>query len=210
VAGHVTGPQRLLRALAAGRLRRFAHLSTAYVCGRRSGTILESEGDVDQAFHNTYERVKLRGEAALRRAGARVGVDVRVFRPSIVGGAAPATAGGTFHLVVRDAPTQAELLTTLADRLGVRGVSLVDARSAPLTELSPLERTVARMLEGYRPYLTQHVRFDDSATRRVLADTGLAPAALSAEAVHALIDEALVGEDARKARRLLDAPEKRS
>jgi len=38
--------------------------------------------------------VKLEAERVLRAAGAGAGVDVRVFRPSIVVGAAPATAGG--------------------------------------------------------------------------------------------------------------------
>src|SRR5262249_61849015 len=70
-AAHVGGPRRLLEGLAAGRLRRFIHVSTAYVCGRREGRILESDGDLGQAFHNAYERVKLASEAALRAAGAR-------------------------------------------------------------------------------------------------------------------------------------------
>jgi len=110
--------------------------------------------------------------------------------------ACPGGAGGTFHLVVRDAPTQAELLATIAERLGARGVSLVDARGAPLADPSPLERAVAGRLEGYRPYLTQHVRFDDTGTRRLLDATGLAPAALSAAVLDALIDRALAGEEA--------------
>jgi len=93
-AAHVDGPLDLLHGLRGGRLRRWAHLSTAYVCGRRSGTVFEHEGDVGQGFHNPYEHVKLESEEALRRAGRRLGIDVRVFRPSIVVGAAPDTAGG--------------------------------------------------------------------------------------------------------------------
>ena len=98
VAGHVHGPLRLLEGLAGGRLARWAHLSTAFVCGQRSGTILEREDDTGQAFHNAYERVKLEAERVIQTASAGWGVDVRVFRPSIVVGAAPATlpaaAGG--------------------------------------------------------------------------------------------------------------------
>ena len=93
-AGHVDGPLHVLHALQGGQLRRWAHLSTAYVCGQRSGTVFESEGDVGQAFHNSYEHVKLEAEEAVRGAGARLGVDVRVFRPSVVLGGAPETAGG--------------------------------------------------------------------------------------------------------------------
>jgi thioester reductase-like protein len=93
-AGHVGGPRRLLEGLAGGRLRRWVHVSTAYVCGRREGLILESEGDLGQAFHNVYERAKLASETAVRRAGARAGVAVRVARPGIVVGEAPPTGGG--------------------------------------------------------------------------------------------------------------------
>lgn len=94
-ASHVEGPLALLRELADGRLQRWVQVSTAFVCGRRSGTVLESEGDVGQGFHNPYERLKLESEMALKVEGARLGVDVRVFRPAVVVGEAPETLGGT-------------------------------------------------------------------------------------------------------------------
>jgi len=93
-AGHVDGPRLLLRALAGGRLRRWAHVSTAFVCGRRTGLVREHEGDVGQTFHNAYERVKLESEIAVGATAADLQVDLRIVRPSIVVGAAPATAGG--------------------------------------------------------------------------------------------------------------------
>jgi nucleoside-diphosphate-sugar epimerase len=94
-AGHVEGPRWLLDALAGGgRLARWVHVSTAFVCGRRRGRMLETEGDVGQAFHNPYERVKLESEVALRAAGASHGADVRVLRPAIIVGRAPGTTGG--------------------------------------------------------------------------------------------------------------------
>jgi nucleoside-diphosphate-sugar epimerase len=268
-AAHVGGPRRLLEGLARGRLRRWVHVSTAYVCGRREGVILESEGDLGQAFHNVYERVKLASETALRAAGARAGVQVRIARPGIVVGAAPLTGGGapsnlffdfvrltaalvtragdgparlrieaaarapfnvvpvdyvasalsylgmgglatgppsppnarhapaepgrsseTLHLVAREAPSQAEVLETIAERLGVRGLVLVDAVDDP----TPLERRVARMLQGYRPYLGQHVVFDDTHARRTLPPELGRRAALSRTALHALIDLALTTE----------------
>src|SRR5918999_1394075 len=55
----VEGPVELLRRLAGGAIRRWAHVSTAFVCGRRGGRVLASEGDVGQVFRNPYERVKL-------------------------------------------------------------------------------------------------------------------------------------------------------
>ncbi len=252
-AGHIDGPLALMQGLRGGRLGRWAHLSTAYVCGRRSGTVLEREGELGQDFHNPYERLKLESEATVRKAGAALGVDVRVFRPSIVVGAAPPTAGGspsnlffdfirvvaglaqisdgcevplripaapgarfnivpvedvaavvvalaepadgageTCHIVVSDAPTQEAMLGMITERLGVRGLRLVDTHCAPLTDPSPLERKVERMLSGYRQYLEQEVQFDDGTTRRLLRRRRVPCPTLSSESVHRLIDLALV------------------
>ncbi len=93
-AGHLDGPVSLLECLASGRLSTWAHVSTAYVCGRRTGVALETEGDVGQEFHNPYERVKLEAERAVGAAGIRQHVDVRIFRPSAVVGRGPDTFGG--------------------------------------------------------------------------------------------------------------------
>jgi nucleoside-diphosphate-sugar epimerase len=92
--GHIDGPLDLLHGLAGKRLRRWAQLSTAYVCGRRSGRVSEGDGFVGQEFHNPYEQVKLEAETAIRQAAIDAGIDIRVFRPAIVVGEAPETAGG--------------------------------------------------------------------------------------------------------------------
>ncbi len=250
--GHVDGPCALLRALAGGGLERWAQVSTAYVCGRRAGAVLERDGDIGQAFHNPYERMKLQAEVAVRAAAADAGVDCRVLRPAIVVGQAPLTAGGqpaglffdfirliaavapltgdgrpalriaaapqaafnivpvedvaaavvalaearaasrgTFHVVVPEPPSQAAMLAMIAGHLGARGLRLVDARTGPVRDRSPLERRVARLLAPYREYLEQDVRFDDSAARAVLDGCGLARPALDVAAVARLVDEAL-------------------
>jgi nucleoside-diphosphate-sugar epimerase len=263
VEGHVYGPRRLLEGLAGGRLVHWAQVSTAFVCGRRSGTILERDGDVGQEFNNTYERVKLMAEHVLREAGAGAGVDVRVFRPSIVIGAAPPTAGGTpssllqafiwllaalarasagapvqlrviaapaapfnivpvdyvataivvlaeraegagqtFHLVVREAPTQDAVLESIMRRLGVRGVCLVDPRRERLDELSPLEAAIARRLRPYRAYLAQDLRFDDATASELLGRCGVEAPTLSIDAIYQLVDDALAGDATGAALRL--------
>src|SRR5262249_61624773 len=75
--------------------------------------------------------------------------------------------------------TPAPTLRTIPERLGVRGVALVDARVNPLEDPSHFERALTRMLEPYRAYLTQHVCFDDTtATRLLRAMRGRAPHAL--------------------------------
>jgi thioester reductase-like protein len=124
-AGHIDGPLALLAALGGGRLRRWGYLSTAYVCGKRSGTVFEDEGDVGQDFHNPYERVKLDAEMAMRAAGDRLGIDMRVFRPSVVVGPAPETVGGQpsnlFFIFIRMLETLARLSHRFDARLRIEG-----------------------------------------------------------------------------------------
>jgi thioester reductase-like protein len=135
-AGHIDGPLALLAALHGGRLRRWGHLSTAYVCGKRSGTVFEDEGDVGQDFHNPYERVKLDAEAVMRAAGDRLGIDIRVFRPSAVVGPAPETAGGQpsnlFFIFIRMMETLARLSHRLAVRLRIEGAPMARFNIVPV------------------------------------------------------------------------------
>jgi len=90
----IAGPLALVEMLRPEGLRRWVHLSTAFVCGRREGTIYENETDVGQEFHNGYERLKLELEIRLKYSCAQLGVDLRILRPSIVVGGAPMTPGG--------------------------------------------------------------------------------------------------------------------
>ena len=60
------------------------HVSTAYVCGRRSGTIAENELDTGQEFSNGYERSKCRAEQLVNQAP----VGSVILRPAIVAGEA--------------------------------------------------------------------------------------------------------------------------
>jgi len=62
-------------------LKRFVHLSTAYVAGRRRGVV--AEGDpFPGRFHNAYERSKREAEHAVREGG----VPYTILRPSIIVG----------------------------------------------------------------------------------------------------------------------------
>ncbi|HYY23946.1 MAG TPA: SDR family oxidoreductase [Candidatus Udaeobacter sp.] len=90
----IDGPLALLRMLRDRGLRSWAFVSTAFVCGRRSGVIYENENHMVHRFHNSYECLKLESELRLKQACLQLGIDFRIFRPSIVIGAAPLTAGG--------------------------------------------------------------------------------------------------------------------
>jgi thioester reductase-like protein len=82
---NVEGTRNVLDlALAARRLRRLNHFSTAYVSGERVGVILEDELAMGQRFHNPYEETKFQAELLVRRAQAEI--PATVYRPSIVVG----------------------------------------------------------------------------------------------------------------------------
>jgi thioester reductase-like protein len=69
-----------------GTLRRFVHVSTAYVSGRHAGQFGEGDLDVGQEFRNTYERSKNEAERLLRAAAASEDLPLAIARPSIVVG----------------------------------------------------------------------------------------------------------------------------
>lgn len=81
---NVDGAGHLLEFCRRVGLRRFHHISTAYICGLRNGRVLETEVDLGQPLGNVYEESKLAAEKMLRGAGS---LDVlTVYRPaSIVG-----------------------------------------------------------------------------------------------------------------------------
>ncbi len=82
---NVEGTRNVLDlALAAKRLRRLCHFSTAYVSGDRVGVILEDELAMGQRFHNQYEETKFQAEVLVRRAQAEI--PATIMRPSIVVG----------------------------------------------------------------------------------------------------------------------------
>lgn len=83
-AVHLDGPLNILRTIDQGQGVRFHHVSTAYVAGRRSEIAFEDELAVGQSFRNPYERIKLEAEQTIRSACESRGIELTIFRPSIV------------------------------------------------------------------------------------------------------------------------------
>jgi thioester reductase-like protein len=85
---NVEGTRRLLElaelCAARGRLRRFAHVSTAYVAGTHHGPFYEDDLERGQSFNNSYELSKWEAERLVRARSNRF--PLTVFRPSIVVG----------------------------------------------------------------------------------------------------------------------------
>ncbi|MCS6884758.1 MAG: SDR family oxidoreductase [Acidobacteriota bacterium] len=84
------------RAQQLGGFRRLHHVSTAYVCGNRSGLILEDELECGQDFSNTYEQSKYEAEIYLRAKLTEV--PITIYRPSIIVG--DSKTGRTQHFYV--------------------------------------------------------------------------------------------------------------
>jgi len=82
---NVEGTLHVLDLLAASpNLERFGYVSTAYVSGRRTGTIREDELAHDAGFKNFYEETKYHAEALVQeRMDA---IPTTIFRPGIVVG----------------------------------------------------------------------------------------------------------------------------
>ena len=66
----------------AARLWRIGHVSTAFVAGKRSGRILETDLEHDRGFQNTYQQSKYEAERLVRAHADRL--PIVVYRPSIV------------------------------------------------------------------------------------------------------------------------------
>jgi hypothetical protein len=103
----------------------------------------------------------------------------------------PAAAGGTFHLVVSQPPTQEAMLQMITSRLGANGLRLIDERREPMLGASSLENRVARMLSPYREYLEQDVSFDNSAARSLLGPAGITCSRLDEKTIDDLVAMAL-------------------
>jgi nucleoside-diphosphate-sugar epimerase len=80
---NVEGALNVMRALRPS-VSRVVHVSTAYVAGDRTGTILESEGDMGQGFHNNYEKTKLEAEISVHSLCGQLGLPLAIARPSII------------------------------------------------------------------------------------------------------------------------------
>lgn len=92
---NVLGTRKILDLCQATGIRRFHHVSTAYVCGLREGLIREDELDVGQQMGNDYERSKVEAETLVRQA--KFLDSYTVYRPGIIVGDSRSGFTTTFH-----------------------------------------------------------------------------------------------------------------
>jgi thioester reductase-like protein len=80
---NVEGTAAILHLCQDAGISRFHHVSTAFVCGRRQGTIREDEREHDHGFYNLYEESKYEAEALVQSAA---GMQVTIYRPAVIVG----------------------------------------------------------------------------------------------------------------------------
>ena len=92
---NLNGTQHVFELCRQTSIQRFYHVSTAYVCGQRTGCILETEADIGQSPSNDYEASKLAAENAVGNADWLE--HKSIFRPAIIAGDARTGYTSTYH-----------------------------------------------------------------------------------------------------------------
>ena len=92
---NIEGTRNVLEFCRNTGIRKFHHVSTAYVAGLRQGKILETELDVGQKFSNDYECSKFQSETLVRQAEFLD--EPTVFRPGIIIGDSQTGLTTTYH-----------------------------------------------------------------------------------------------------------------
>jgi len=109
-------------------------------------------------------------------------------------------AGGTFHLVAANPPTQKAAAEIVSARLGLRGLRVLDP-GEELPDPSPLESRLEKMVHPYKEYLEQDVQFDYSAARALLDRQGLHAPLIDHQEINRLIELASYSNQLRYAER---------
>lgn len=172
---NIEGTKNVLELCRNAGIRKFHHVSTAYVCGLRQGLILESEVDVGQKLSNDYERSKLTSEKAVR--DARFLEQVTVYRPAIIIGDSTNGHTTTYHGFY--APIQAVAAISQAVDRNETGLRFDSARF-PLSghetkNLVPVDWVSAVMAHVFthpeHHGQTYHLTPQHPVTARLLAET---------------------------------------
>lgn len=92
---NVQGTQNVLDFCRQANIENLHHVGTAYVCGLRTGRVMESDVDVGQTLGNDYEKSKLQAEKLVRAADHIK--SLTVHRPAIIIGDSKTGFTNTFH-----------------------------------------------------------------------------------------------------------------
>ncbi|MGH7169014.1 MAG: SDR family oxidoreductase [Gemmataceae bacterium] len=127
---NVNGTYRLLDLCRSLGVTEVHHVSTAFLCGDRRGTVYEHELDIGEGSGNAYEQSKFAAEQSLHDFA---GIRATIYRPSIIVGDSRTGYTSTYHHFYRFL----ELAVRLFGRTGVSPVG-PKARARRLTLRLPL------------------------------------------------------------------------
>ncbi len=92
---NVEGTRNVLQLCRDTGIKKMHYVSTAYVCGVRTGLVMENPSTLDQSFRNDYEKSKLAAETMVREdAGLE---EVTVYRPAVIAGDSQTGYTNTYH-----------------------------------------------------------------------------------------------------------------
>jgi nucleoside-diphosphate-sugar epimerase len=92
---NLTGTTNILEFCRQTGVRHLHYMSTAYVCGKRPGTVFESELEHEYGFRNDYENCKFDAESMVR--SARFLDSLTVYRPATIVGDSRTGYTTTYH-----------------------------------------------------------------------------------------------------------------
>jgi nucleoside-diphosphate-sugar epimerase len=92
---NLTGTANILNFCRETGVRQLHYMSTAYVCGQRPGTILESDLEHEHGFRNDYEHCKFEAEKLVRSAPFLD--SLTVYRPATIVGDSQTGYTATYH-----------------------------------------------------------------------------------------------------------------
>jgi thioester reductase-like protein len=95
---NVEGTQSLLTICRDVGVSEWHQVSTAFVCGRRTGLIAEEDCDDSQGFHNPYEESKFQAEQLVR---STPGIRATIHRPAVIVGDSRTGFTSSFNGVYR-------------------------------------------------------------------------------------------------------------
>ena len=89
------GTRNVLELAEQAGIKDFHYVSTAYVCGKRTERILETDLDCNQQFRNDYEKSKFAAEKLVRAASHLT--STTIYRPAVIVGDSQTGYTLTFH-----------------------------------------------------------------------------------------------------------------
>lgn len=197
---NIHGTRNMLDLCRATGIRKFHHVSTAYVCGQRRETIREDELDVGQQPSNDYEASKITAEKEVRASNCFD--QLTVHRPSIIVGDSQTGFTTSYHGFYTPLRLVHTLVTTLPWEVIAQGdwLGTLALTGEERKNLVPVDWVSAGMTEVIaKPELhgqTYHFTNPNPATvADMLASIGGAVLDL---AKHAEAGATNLGEDAEK------------